>query len=995
MHSTVRVAAAAVHLAAALWLGAAIVCVTAQAPVVELGVLTASTDGTNCVSGLQFSYAARAVATDIQQAGVWSRTGMVLDTANAPVDSAFEAVSESLEWFTGACKSPAGAAAAQCMKAGIVGPASSNQAESVSQLAAKFATAAVSYSATSTTLLGRPFFYRAVPTDDATAKAILKLVKMFGWHYISILKPRSDYGQSLSAELVVDASDMSEGHLGGDAYEIEVFADVPYVGGDAASIDTALELLEKQEARIVILIANNEQMREIMLAAHAKGMTGAGWTYIGTESVTEEGLLGGNLTPAQRAALQEAMFGMLGVVVDTSVEDPSKVHWDWALNEEPAPPPFTFTDAEVAACPRAATATAFLYLPYVYDATYMFAHAAARVRGCPEGGGTCAVPFSQMKAVNISAEMESDDANVPTSPVTGLPLVLDVVTHQRSSTRLMAVAVGDGFVWRVGTVDVSNEEEVGEWVGKGPGGAFVDIRFPSGDTSIPTDRHSVQVSLTAAFFFMALVGVLVATHVGIGMEARHFFYIPESGVTIIAGMLLGLFIDATGNKDLIETAEFNEGVFALVFLPIIIFESGYSLNKHPFLTQIGSILTFAVFGTVISTVIVGLGVWGLGAEGIITPVLSWQESMAFAALICAVDPVATLATFGALKVDPTLNAVVYGESVINDAVSLVLYRTFVTFLTAPADGASALAAVGTFFLISIVSLLIGLVVGVVATLSLKHAHFEGDGVLEAVVIMLFAYSSFTLAESMHLSGIVAVLTTGIVMNHYTRKNLSPQAKPMVQHALITVSKIADAIIFFLVGLNVTLFFTAFSAGFTFATVGLCLVGRAMNVFPLSLCLNRGRKEKLPLSFQYIAWHSGLRGAIAYAISVEFPSQHRAAIVDATSIIILLSVFLLGGSTIVAIKGLGVPYNVEETHEEATKKAHASAATGFKRTVRNLDNKIYAILVKPDVALKHAAGNRFGDDDGVVGAESKGEDAEGSGSSITNPLRRAQGGRSSA
>ena len=68
-----------------------------------------------------------------------------------------------------------------------------------------------------------------------------------------------------------------------------------------------------------------------------------------------------------------------------------------------------------------------------------------------------------------------------------------------------------------------------------------------------------------------------------------------------------------------------------------------------------------------------------GPNGTLTT-FSFTECFAFAALISAVDPVSTLGVFGHLKVDPNLNVLVYGESIINDAVAIVLYRTFVGFM---------------------------------------------------------------------------------------------------------------------------------------------------------------------------------------------------------------------------------------------------------------------------------------------------------------------------
>merc|ERR1719422_2821053 len=121
---------------------------------------------------------------------------------------------------------------------------------------------------------------------------------------------------------------------------------------------------------------------------------------------------------------------------------------------------------------------------------------------------------------------------------------------------------------------------------------------------------------------------------------------------------------------------FSPTMFFLILLPPIIFESGYNLNKGNFFQNIGSILVFAIVGTAISALVVGGGIYLLGVAKLVYP-LDFVQSFAFGSLISAVDPVATLAIFQALDVDPVLNMLVFGESILNDAVAIVLTTTIV------------------------------------------------------------------------------------------------------------------------------------------------------------------------------------------------------------------------------------------------------------------------------------------------------------------------------
>merc|ERR1719265_737549 len=117
----------------------------------------------------------------------------------------------------------------------------------------------------------------------------------------------------------------------------------------------------------------------------------------------------------------------------------------------------------------------------------------------------------------------------------------------------------------------------------------------------------------------------------------------------------------------------NSVVLNLFLLPIIIFQSGWSLRRSDFVSQFEYILVFAILGTLISTFFIAYASWGLGQAGLHT-ITDLRSNFVFAALISAVDPVATLSTYTELKVEPLLNIMVFGESTINDAIAIVLFN---------------------------------------------------------------------------------------------------------------------------------------------------------------------------------------------------------------------------------------------------------------------------------------------------------------------------------
>ena len=124
-----------------------------------------------------------------------------------------------------------------------------------------------------------------------------------------------------------------------------------------------------------------------------------------------------------------------------------------------------------------------------------------------------------------------------------------------------------------------------------------------------------------------------------------------------------------------QKATFDPEIFFNVLLPPIIFHAGYSMKKRFFFRNIGSILVFAFLGTAISTFVVGGIMYGVTLAVPHLAAFSFLDSLHFGALISATDPVTVLAIFNDLHVDVNLYALVFGESVLNDAVAIVLTKT--------------------------------------------------------------------------------------------------------------------------------------------------------------------------------------------------------------------------------------------------------------------------------------------------------------------------------
>lgn len=431
-------------------------------------------------------------------------------------------------------------------------------------------------------------------------------------------------------------------------------------------------------------------------------------------------------------------------------------------------------------------------------------------------------------------------------------------------------------------------------------------------------------------------------------------------MVIAVGMVAGLIINLiTGGAQMDGMADdvaksmmtFSSTVFFVVLLPPIIFNSGYHLRRDLFFRNIVPICLYACIGTAICTMVVASMLYGL------VPLFGFQptflELAAFGALISATDPVSTLAVFQSKKVDPHLFYLVFGESVINDAVGLVLFESLAHLIEKAEDGLNIGEEFSQFsydFLTGFVgSLVLGTLFAVGYALLLKHVDMRKTPFLESCVYVTMMYFPFVAAEIMTLSGIVTVLFTGIAAKRYAEPNITTETAVNADVVFRLVSHLTETIIFLDLGLSVfgLVGDGAFHVVFIAFAMLACLVGRAANIYPITLLFNlaagRGKntapetneyipegtsKEDglilvnestvsndtlIPWKTAHMLWFSGLRGAVSYGLVRMFPQTENQNIFVATTMcIVLATTFILGGGTEAALQLLNIDTGVDET-----------------------------------------------------------------------------------
>jgi NhaP-type Na+/H+ or K+/H+ antiporter len=165
----------------------------------------------------------------------------------------------------------------------------------------------------------------------------------------------------------------------------------------------------------------------------------------------------------------------------------------------------------------------------------------------------------------------------------------------------------------------------------------------------------------------------------------------------------------------------------------------------------GAIAMLAFVGTGVSAACVAVMMWLLGVMHLSFRIHFYHACL-FGAIISATDPVTVLAVFGRLQADVNLNALVFGESVLNDAVAIVLYNVIYKFGqdTGPDVSFSGiLHACWEFFYIFAGSLVIGVAFALIAALVFRTGYFKDEHApMEAAIVLIIAYSSFYLADGL-------------------------------------------------------------------------------------------------------------------------------------------------------------------------------------------------------------------------------------------------------
>ena len=404
--------------------------------------------------------------------------------------------------------------------------------------------------------------------------------------------------------------------------------------------------------------------------------------------------------------------------------------------------------------------------------------------------------------------------------------------------------------------------------------------------------HEASAALTA-FDFAAMLVVAAAV---LGWFNHHFLRLPHViGLTVMGavgaiGLLLAnAFIPAVTLDDtvarLLERLNFTDTLLQGM-LSFLLFAGALHVDLDRLRASWLPVLLLSTVGVIVSTVLVGLAMWGVGTLLVLPIAPIWY--FVFGSLIAPTDPVSVLGVLKEENVPASLQATVAGESLFNDGVGIVVFTILLgAALTGQdfsfADGARLFAVEAGG------GILVGLVAG---WLGFRAMRSMDEYALEVTITLAVVMGGYALCSALHVSGPLAMAVAGLLIgNHGVTYAMSDVTRDYVVKFWEIVDELLNSVLFLLIGLEMIALVPGVPhVWLGFAAIPLTLAARAAAITVSTRAVPAARPRE-PGSWG-VLWWGGLRGGISIALALSLPAgPTRDLLLAATFAAVLFSVLV--------------------------------------------------------------------------------------------------------
>lgn len=347
--------------------------------------------------------------------------------------------------------------------------------------------------------------------------------------------------------------------------------------------------------------------------------------------------------------------------------------------------------------------------------------------------------------------------------------------------------------------------------------------------------------------------------------------LPYPILLVIAGIAIGFIPTMT-------EIEINPEIIFLLFLPPLLYDASFNISPKEFKTNINTIGTLAVTLVFLTTF------WIAVVAHYMIPNISWPLAFVLGAILSATDAVAAVSITKGLGISKKTITILEGESLINDASALVAYR----FAVAAVMGSAFIIWQATlqFILLLGGGFLVGFVMSKILAFILKRVQKNPNVTISFMLLMPFV--TYLIAEHLHVSGVIAVVVSGLAIARFSKKLFPESLKNNSRGLWDIITFLLNGLIFILIGLNFRYVLKDIDdnmllpyIGYAFIITIVALLIRMVRIFLQKINLqksfkNTKRKRKISedalLDFNnsiILSW-SGMRGIVSLAIAMGLP-----------------------------------------------------------------------------------------------------------------------------
>ncbi len=424
---------------------------------------------------------------------------------------------------------------------------------------------------------------------------------------------------------------------------------------------------------------------------------------------------------------------------------------------------------------------------------------------------------------------------------------------------------------------------------------------------------------------LEVVLFLLLCAVALGWVARRLNF-PYPIALVIGGAALGFLPE-------LPQLPFDPQFILVLVLPPILYQTALLTSWRDFKANIGPISLLAVGLVIATTLAVG------AALRFVVPDIPWAAAFVLGAIVSPPDAVAATAIMTRLNVPRRVVTILEGESLVNDASGLVLYKFAVAAVLTGAF--SFLDASAQFVGVAIGGMIIGVLLG--RFFVFIHRHL-GDVFIEVLMTLSVPYITYILAESLHVSGVLAVVAAGLVRGRYSPEIVSAEMRIIARSVWNLLVFLLTSLVFILIGLQLSGIvgrLTGYSAtelvlyGTLVSAVAIAV--RFAWIYPatyLPRMLSARLRERDPAPAEaelFIMSWCGMRGIVSLAAALALPLAleggapfpGRDLIIFLTFVVIAVTLVVQGLSLALLIRTLRVGTDWSEHEEEQ----HARFALG--------------------------------------------------------------------